>query len=96
MKKYTELYKSTLLKDVVPFWEKYSIDHDEGGYFTCLDKRGEVYDEDKFMWLQGRQAWTFSMLYNKVEQKQKWLEVAKNGIDFIKKHGMDSAGNFYF
>ncbi|SHJ07354.1 N-acylglucosamine 2-epimerase [Arenibacter nanhaiticus] len=94
--KYSELYKHTLLNDVVPFWEKHSLDLENGGYFTCLDQKGEVYDTDKFMWLQGRQAWTFSMLYNKVEKNEKWLEIAKSGIDFIRNHGMDKDGNFYF
>lgn len=65
---FSKLYKDTLLNDVIPFWEKHSIDQKNGGYFTCLNTKGEVYDTDKFIWLQGRQAWTFSMLYNKVEK----------------------------
>ncbi|MCK0135461.1 AGE family epimerase/isomerase [Arenibacter sp. S6351L] len=94
--KYSELYKSTLLNDVIPFWQEHSIDSKNGGYFTCLDIKGQVYDKDKFMWLQGRQAWTFSMLYNKVDNNKNWLEIAKSGIDFIRNHGMDKDGNFYF
>ncbi len=90
------LYKKALLNDIIPFWEKYAIDNDNGGYFTCLDTKGEVYDTDKFIWLQGRQAWTFSMLYNKVEKNKKWLDIAKIGIDFLIDHGMDENGNFYF
>ncbi|MDX1364788.1 MAG: AGE family epimerase/isomerase [Arenibacter latericius] len=94
--KNSTLYKNTLLNDVIPFWEKHSLDLEHGGYFTCLDQTGEVFDTDKFIWLQGRQAWTFSMLYNQVEKNPKWLEIAKSGIDFLRKHGMDKDGNFYF
>ncbi|WP_242202083.1 AGE family epimerase/isomerase [Aestuariivivens insulae] len=94
--KYSSLYKDTLLNNVVPFWEKHSIDTVNGGYFTCLDPKGNVYDTDKFIWLQGRQAWTFSMLYNKVEKNENWLAIAKSGIDFLKKYGMDNNGDFYF
>lgn len=94
--KYTSLYKNALLENIIPFWENNSIDSECGGYFTCLDKTGKVYDTDKFMWLQGRQAWTFSMLYNNVEKHEAWLKTAKHGIDFIIKHGMDKDGNFYF
>lgn len=94
--KYTSLYKKALLDDIIPFWEKHSIDSEFGGYYTCLDTQGKVYDTDKFMWLQGRQAWTFSMLYNSVEKHESWLKTAKHGIDFIIKHGMDKDGNFYF
>ena len=49
-------------------------DHEFGGYFTCLDREGNVFDTDKFIWLQGREVWLFSMLYNKVEKKQEWLD----------------------
>ena len=94
--KFTSLYKKALLEDIIPFWEKNSIDSESGGYYTCLDTKGKVYDTDKFMWLQGRQAWTFSMLYNSVEKHESWLKLAKHGIDFIIKHGMDQDGNFYF
>jgi len=94
--KYKDIYKNTLLIDIIPFWEKYSIDSENGGYLTCLDRMGKVYDTDKFMWLQGRQAWTFSMLYNKVDENPNWLKIAKNGIDFIRENGMDKDGNFYF
>ncbi len=93
---YANIYKNYLLQNVIPFWEKNSIDYENGGFFTCLNTNGEVYDTDKFMWLQGRQAWTFSMLYNRVEKNENWLKIAKHGIDFIKNHGIDADGNFYF
>ena len=93
---FAKLYKNCLLQNIIPFWEKNSIDYENGGYFTCLNRTGEVFDTDKFMWLQGRQAWIFSMLYNKVEKKDNWLKIAKSGIDFIKNYGMDTEGNFYF
>ena len=92
----SELYKSTLLQDVIPFWEQNSVDWQNGGYYTCLDRKGKVFERDKFMWLQGRQAWMFSMLYNNVEKNEKWLKIAKNGIDFLINKGMDLEGNFYF
>lgn len=90
------LYKNTLLDDVIPFWEKYSIDDQEGGYFSCLNRDGAVYDTDKFTWLQARQVWTFSMLYNRVEKRKKWLKIANHGYQFLKQHGRDKDGNWYF
>jgi len=89
-------YRDAFLKDVVPFWMKHSLDRKNGGYFTCLDREGKVYDTDKFVWLQCRQMWMFSMLYNCVEKKAEWLDVAKLGFDFLRKHGMDAEGNWYF
>src|SRR5690606_16025942 len=95
-KNYIELYKTNLLDKVVPFWLKYSKDKENGGYFTCLDRKGEVYDTDKFMWLQCRQVWTFSMLYLQVEQKPEWLKFAKQGAEFLVKHGRDENNDWYF
>ena len=90
------LYKNTLLNDVIPFWEQHSPDWEHGGYFTCLDREGKVYDTDKFIWLQNRQLWTFSMLYNRLEKKENWLEIARNGAKFLAEKGRDREGNWYF
>ncbi|MEN7550712.1 AGE family epimerase/isomerase [Rapidithrix thailandica] len=95
-KNYPLQYKNALLQNVIPFWENHSIDRKYGGYFTCLDQRGKVFDTDKFVWLQGRQVWTFSMLYNKVEKREEWLETATFGAEFLKKYGRDRDRNFYF
>ena len=89
-------YRKALLEDVIPFWEQHSIDSKYGGYFSCLGRDGTVYDTDKFMWLQARQVWIFSMLYNRFEKRQEWLDIAKHGIMFLQKHGMDKDGNWYF
>ncbi|MEM1242988.1 MAG: AGE family epimerase/isomerase [Cyanobacteria bacterium P01_H01_bin.26] len=90
------LYRTTLLETVLPFWQQHSLDRQYGGYFTCLDVQGNVYDTDKFIWLQNRQVWTFSMLYNRLEQRSDWLETARHGVDFLAQHGRDPDGNWYF
>ena len=89
-------YKSELLENVIPFWEKFSVDGEFGGYFTCLDRQGKVYDTDKFIWLQGRQVWMFSSLYNRVDKKDEWLKMALNGARFLQKFGHDGNLNWYF
>ena len=91
-----QLYKNALLQDVIPFWERHSLDWEQGGYFTCLDHQGNVYDTDKFVWLQNRQVWLFSMLYNQLEKREDWLKIAANGANFLAEHGRDAAGNWYF
>jgi len=89
-------YKNALLEDVIPFWERHSLDQSYGGYFNCLNQDGSVFDTDKFVWLQARQVWTFSMLYNRLESRDQWLQIARRGADFLRQHGMDSGGNWYF
>lgn len=94
--KYKEIYRENLLNDVIPFWVNHSEDKEYGGFFTCLDEKGQVYDTDKFIWLQGRQIWTFSMLYNQVEQKKEWIDLAVRGAEFLMDNGRDESGNWYF
>jgi len=89
-------YKTELLESVIPFWLNRSQDREFGGYFTCLDREGNIYDTDKFIWLQARQVWMFSMLYNKVEKRQEWLDSAVQGAEFLKKNGHDGNFNWYF
>ena len=89
-------YKSELLDNVLPFWLKHSLDTECGGYFTCLDRDGSVFDTDKFIWLQGREVWLFSMLYNNVEKRQEWLDCAILGGEFLRKYGHDGKLNWYF
>jgi N-acylglucosamine 2-epimerase len=96
MDRYALTYKQELFENVIPFWEKHSIDSEFGGYFTCLDREGHVYDTDKFIWLQARQVWTFSMLYNRSEKRSRWLDIAKTGADFLSRHGRDEKENWYF
>lgn len=96
MKHYAEIYKNELLEEVIPFWEKYSVDEEFGGYFTCLDSQGNRYDTDKFIWLQARQIWMFSTLYQTVQNEDNWKTITKSGADFLEQHGRDPEGNWYF
>lgn len=97
------LYRQELLERVMPFWMTRSIDHEAGGFFTCLERDGTVYDTDKFVWLQGREVWMLATLYNRgaelgasPEQRQAWLSAAIGGADFLMRHGHDGAFNWYF
>ncbi|RAJ99896.1 N-acylglucosamine 2-epimerase [Larkinella arboricola] len=93
---YASLYRDTLLNDVIPFWQNHSLDREMGGFYTCLDRTGQVYDTDKFIWLQARQVWTFAMLYNRVEQRPDWLDVSRHGADFLQRFGRADDGSWYF
>jgi N-acylglucosamine 2-epimerase len=95
-KHYAVKYRAALLEDVIPFWERHSLDREYGGYFTCLERDGSVFDTGKFVWLQARQVWTFAMLYNRLEKRPTWLDIACHGADFLRAHGTDAAGNWYF
>ncbi len=89
-------YRDELLDRVMPFWMDNSIDQEKGGFFTCIERDGTVYDTDKFIWLQCREVWMLATLYNKVEKKQEWLDAAVQGAEFLKQHGHDGQLNWYF
>jgi N-acylglucosamine 2-epimerase len=97
MKEIAKKYRDELFNNVLPFWMNHSLDQQDGGFFTCLDRNGNVYDTDKFIWLQARQIWTFAMLF-KEESKpdDQWLSIARHGADFLSKYGRDENGQWYF
>ena len=96
LKKLENQYKEELLNSVLPFWLENSQDKEYGGYFSCLNRDGSVYDTDKFIWLQSREVWLFAMLYNKLEKRKEWLDCAVQGAEFLKKYGHDGNYNWYF
>ena len=114
-KEVLQQFKSGLLDSVLPFWLKYAIDTEDGGYLFCLDRDGTVLDGTKPMWIHGRFIWLLSTLCYHLptiseeeskdplsfgateEVKKKWLELAKHGVDFIRKHAFDSkTGRMYY
>ena len=89
-------YRRDLLESVIPFWMKHSVDREHGGFFTCLDRDGSLYDDRKYMWLNGRQVWMLSRLYNEVEKRPEWLEAARGGAEFLRRFARDPRGRCYF
>ncbi len=90
------LYRRDLLEDTLPFWMRSCVDRELGGFTFCLDRRGNVYDTDKGMWQQGRFTWLLGTLHSQVEPRDEWLELARHGLAFIRKHGFDSDGRMFF
>jgi len=86
-------YRDGLLHDVLPFWIRHGVDREQGGFLTCLHREGSVIDSDKSVWAQGRFSWLLGELYNTVEPRGEWLELAKHGIDFLEAHGFDRDGD---
>lgn len=96
MQKYYEKFKDELLNSCVPFWLTNGVDKEYGGILNCIDRKGNVYSEDKSVWMQGRAGWMFSYIYNHIEKKQEYLDFAKSCIDFATKYCIDEDGRMYF
>lgn len=91
-----DTFEHELFENVIPFWQTHSPDPVNGGYFNCLNRDGSIYDTTKHVWLQGRQTWMFSKLYNKHEQRTDWLETAKSGIEFLQRHAVRNDKRLWF
>lgn len=97
MEKYCQQFKDELLNSCVPFWLKNGVDKEYGGLLNCLDRSGKIYSNDKSVWMQGRCGWMFSYIYNNIEKKQEYLDLAKSCIDFATNYCIDKTdGRMYF
>ncbi len=91
------IYRRGLLDDTLPFWISHCVDRRYGGFTMAVDRDGSILDTDKGVWQQCRFTWLLGELYNNLEPRQEWLDLAAHGIDFIEKHCFDSAdGRMWF
>ena len=92
----SRFFYNDLMENTIPFWVACSVDKEYGGFLSLIDRNGSMLGGDKYMWIVGRETWLFSKLYNALEKKDEWLELARHGISFIKKHGFDTDGRMFF
>lgn len=91
------VYRDGLLNDTLPFWIRHGVDREFGGIITSLDQDGTIVDTDKGVWQQGRFTWLLGELYNEVEQRDQWLQLALSGAKFLDDHCFDpSDGRMWF
>ncbi|TWT67259.1 AGE family epimerase/isomerase [Allorhodopirellula solitaria] len=82
-KELVAIYRDGLLNDTLPFWINHCVDREHGGFMMSLDRDGTVIDTDKGIWQQARFTWLLGELYNNVEPREQWLELAKHGARFL-------------
>lgn len=80
---YANYYRNHIVNDVMPFWDARCLDLESGGYLTCFDRTGNLTDDNKYIWFQGRQLYVYSLLYNKIEKRKEWLDAAHHGYKFL-------------
>lgn len=94
--KFASFYTDVLLHDIVPFWMRHGIDERHGGISNVLDEAGRPLNYDKYLWSQGRALWTFSALYNRIEQRYEWLDFAHHIYRYLRTHGRDAEGRWMY
>lgn len=75
--------REELLCETIPFWENRVVDREYPGYLNCFDRRGCLYDDRKPGWFVGRTMYTFAALYNTIERREEWLDIARTGRAFM-------------
>ena len=75
-------YIKHLTEDILPFWLDNAIDEKQGGIFTQLDEKGNIYGTEKSVWFQGRALYIFSLAYS-LTKDEKYLEGAIQRIAMI-------------
>ena len=93
----SEFYRDGLLNDIIPFWIQHGVDYEDGGFLTSLNQDGSVIDTDKAVWQQGRFTWLLGELYNNVERREQWLDLARHGASFLDQFCFDASdGRMWF
>ena len=82
----TQAWVKAELDRSVDFWLKHGMDHEHGGVYTCLDRKGEIYSTDKSVWMQGRCGWIFAYLCHVYGVKEEWLAASKSCLDFMENY----------
>lgn len=95
-RRWREQYRSALLEDVIPWWERHSVDTEQGGYLTRLDRQGRPYSGDKDMWMIGREIWMFARLFNQHEPDPRFRDIARHGATFALQRGFREDGKMFF
>ncbi len=85
-------YRDELFDIMLPFWDKYGVDHQNGGVMHGLDYDGRLVHSDKLLWFQGRAIWVYSFLYNHFGQDPGHLATARKTRDFVLQHARQPDG----
>lgn len=88
--------KRHILEDIMPFWDESCLDREKGGYITCFDREGNITSTNKYIWFQGRQLYTYALLYNRIEKRSTWLESAMLGYDYLLRHAYAGNGRWNY
>lgn len=95
LKQLRETYRVALLDKFIPNMNKYVVDHELGGFMCSVDiLTRKLVNTNKRAWFEGRGIWMYSFLYNNLDKKPQYLEIARKSKDFILKL-LPSDGSYY-
>lgn len=82
--------RNHLFNELLPFWTTRGVDEQYGGFLTYLDKNGNPTGETlKTLVCQTRMIYTYSSAYRAQVADARFLEIARQGVDFLIQHFWD-------
>lgn len=87
---HTELHER-----VLPFWVRFGLDRECGGYRDHLDRDGAPFDSKKHIGLQAQALWVWSRLTADIERRPEWLAAAQIGARFLLEHARGRDGSVF-
>jgi mannobiose 2-epimerase len=83
--------KTNLEEGIIPFWLQRGWDKDFGGFLTNFDENGRALSTpEKYLNTQARMIWWFSTLSRQYPERDDFVNMAANGVDFIIHNFWDS------
>ncbi|MBN1457917.1 MAG: AGE family epimerase/isomerase [Armatimonadetes bacterium] len=88
--------KEHLLTAILPFWEQHGLDLEQGGFITHLGPDGSVTNpSEKYLVMQTRMLYSFA-LGVEMGGPNRWLTLARQGFDFLRRHFRDAVEDGWF
>lgn len=88
LERYERDYRSALMDDIVPFWERHGVDREYGGTLTGLADDGTLISDTKYTYSMARALWTFSTLATTIERRDTWVTIADDIYRFLINHAL--------
>ncbi len=94
---YGDYFRNHVLEHILPFWERYSVDENYGGFITHIGRDGTLYRCDvKYTGMQGRMVYGLSLGYG-LGGNRTYLTLASSGVQFLIEHLWDKKfGGWYW
>ncbi len=94
---FRKLVSRNLYENIIPFWQTYTIDHDNGGYYGRISNDLQIDPKaPKSFILTSRILWSFSALYQFNPEKE-YLYLARRAYEYLINKFLDKEfGGFYW
>ncbi len=94
--RYENYWKDQALKDIIPYWSKFAIDHEHGAFYTNLDAHWQSFgDSSKYPSMISRHLFAYSVAYL-LSGNDQYLKVAEDTKKYLLSKAWDKEyGGWY-